>query len=405
MNAELVDPKVVKLPGEAAVVYAGFGRAVTNDELIDKFRDRWSELDPKQIAWNEGTIRESGMAIRYRNDPPVLFRDNPEIFREQVIETSVQLTKAASEINNWKDLRLLICVTSCPPDQNGDWTKEVARRCSASEVVERNLTCNGAISGLVDLFHSDNIGENDNVVVTAVEPLSLFTDPNDHISQAIFGNGGASLAFRKADFDFYGGKTVIAEDMDGVIRVPKMYDLAPLEERLVLPSWYEVREGGDKISSYTKSAVRLALPEPEGDPFKIRMNGGETAKYFSRQAVPEIVEGLRSYGEMYGEFALNNPVDFIVSHQPSRMVLKLISRRMTQAIEKSNRSPGSQIPNFGENDVPWVLNRAGISNISSATTFVAMAMLADRIKERKPFMVVSYGVGSSISHLILRARG
>ncbi len=388
METELVNLKVRTLPNESALVYAGVGQSVTNEDLVAKFISRWIEegLSNEEIQLRIATIEGSGITRRFF--PPQLHKHNSSLLTEGIVAGPTKLTQAAIEANGWSGADHLFLATSCPPDSNDDWAKEVAKNCGIPQVSTRYMTCNASVAEMLDIFMNGDL-KNEKVVITAFEWLGGFVDPDDYVSQAVFGNGGAAFALRPKKWEFYGGQTFIKKDEDGVIRVPKMYDLAILEEQVAVPSWYKIEAGSEGILSVSKNSVRLTIPKPIKDPAYIEMMGGATARYFGRFVPPIIKEGLEFFKEEYRDFAKQHPIELIVSHQPSLVVIDFLRNllRKRNTLEDIN--------------MPWVLDRAGISNLSSATTLITMAELLNEITKGNPFMVLAYGVGSSATYINL----
>lgn len=382
MPVKIESPVVRQIPG-IAIAYGGVGRPVTNEELWDQFKVRWQSGKDKQEAML--SMDSSGIVLRYRPDDGKLYADAPELLRPEMIGASTGLTQMALERNKWDKVDYMIGVTSFPPDPNSEWVGEIASKFGISEYGEVNATCNGSALAMVEVLKNPAL-KGSRIVIVAYEPLGRFIDPDDFMSQVIFGSGGAAIAFKPEVFRLLGARTMVQRDTEGVIKVPKSYDVLGLDATSQLPDWFSVDPDSRGIVTYNNKLVRIALPEPEKDKSKVEMSGKGTAKYFTKLVTGALIDNLERY---YREIqdALTNPIGLVVGHQPSKPVFRLVERRLARELK------GVPAP-----EMPWVLDSARMSNISPGTFLIALAESLERIEHKnKIYTGLGYGVGSSWS--------
>lgn len=388
MTVELANPQVRKIPG-IAVVYGGVGRPVTNPELWGEFEGRWQS--EKEMQGARLSMDGSGIILRYRPIDGKLYADDPKLLRPETIGAVSALTRKGLDANGWDKADYLIGVTSFPPDAKSEWVEEVALRFGIPEFGEVNATCNGSALAMVEVLKNPAL-KGSRVVIVAYEPLGRFIDPEDFMSQVIFGSGGAAVAFNPGIFKLLGAKTMVQRDTEGVIKVPKSYEVPGLDMSAKLPNWFVVEPGSEGIVTYSDRLVRIALPEPEKDKSKLEMNGQGTARYFTKLVTDALIDNLVRY---YSETpdALNNPIGLSVGHQPSKPVFSLVERRLKREIATNDQLRGVTAP-----EMPWLLDRARMSNISPGTFLIALAESLERIEiQNKIYTGLGYGVGSSWS--------
>lgn len=375
--------EVVPLGKEMVVVYGAWGEPIDNKQLMELTKD------PSQREMIEGT----GITIRHHTLPPRSKEKDGSIIAEEQIEVGAKLTREALAVNGWGKADLLIVAVSAPPCD--DFVEQIAERAGLADVKATLycLACNGAIAALHDVLRADEL-KNSRAVITAVEGLSAGINLNqgevDIAGATIFGNGAASLAFSpEKSIKLITGKTVIVPDVEGVIRGPKSYKLPWPEERLEPPDWYELRPGADELFAFSSKKVVMKMPETDSD--HVVMKGRETAKFFTRIVPPEVCAVLEEY---YGQHT--QPVIIGVFHQPSKIVLQLAGRHIGRGLAKMLHRPTLEIP--------WVLDKVEMGNVSSATTFAAWAQLkqANRLPRGEPFNITGFGVGASVTSMVVR---
>lgn len=392
VKLELANPVVRQISG-ITIVYAGVGECINNDQLLKEFatRNRWNDA---AIAEADKTMANAGITHRYRPFDRMLYTDSPGLLREEVIGACKALTRLSLDAHKLDKVDVLYLVTSFPPDQKSQWAQEVGHSFGISNIVEVNATCNGSAWAMVQGLQE----RGGSMAVTAYEPLGRFTDPEDFASGGIFGSGGASMVLDRNSIKLLSAKTTVIRDEMGVIKVPRTYEINSLEKTgASYPDWLEVREGSEGIVEYSSLLSRLALPVPENNPNFIEMNGSATVRYFAGLVINTLMDGLKSYYQDNPDFAQQNPIMFVAGHQPSKGVFRVVGHKIRKEIVSYNqdRPEKDQLPLDGVMDMPWVLDRARISNVSSATSLVALAELLDRVKKEKTFIKLAYGVGSS----------
>lgn len=372
-------PEVVHPLAELSIAYGGFGIPVPNEELIKKF--------PQSAEAIIGT----GMTVRHH--PPEweigTFVDNKPHVGEEMVSCGTSTTNECLRANQWKgeEVDAFIVTSSAPPDEKGEWVKEIARRCGINPDVIKTyyLACAGAAVALLDVLKDPSFNGK-KIIITAVEALGYLVDPQNATDRATFGNGAASIAFRPGiNIEARAGKTVILPDQEGVISSPYCYNALELKPDNP-PDHYELRGGSERVFVYTlKQGVHLNLPLSKSRR-SLEMRGMETAHLF-KHIVPPVVE------EVCLPFI--DQLDLCVSHQPSAPVIRHVVRLITK-IKKS-------LPNLR---IPWVMDSAKMGNVSSATTLVAFAELfkQGKIPFDKPFNITSYGVGSAITSMVARIK-
>jgi 3-oxoacyl-[acyl-carrier-protein] synthase III len=394
MAVELVNPQVRKIPG-ISVVYAGVGRPVDNDGLIREFEGKWKS--EKERAQDIESLRGSGIVRRYKTVGGKLYGDAPEEVRQEMVGAATLLTENSLKSQGWDKADILIGVTSFPPDPKSEWIREVADRFGIRETGEVNATCNGSALALIEALKNPDY-KGARIAITAYEPLAWCTSPDDFMSQAIFGNGGASVALERKTLDVMHARTTVQQDTEGVIKVPKSFEAEGFKkESAVASPWFEVAPGSEGIVTYRDRLVRIGQAEPVNDPYILEMNGQATAKYFTKLVTDALMSGLESYYGM-GQEASENPIGLVVGHQPSKPVFNLVERRLGRELGKNPAFEGISAP-----DMPWVLEDAKISNISPGTVLVALGESLTRIRDRdRVFAMMAYGVGSSSSLFVAR---
>lgn len=392
MAVELLNEKLVRRE-ELSIAYAGWGKPVTNGDLSSRFSPE--VLASSGIKDFKSFMAETGINMRFSSPIPRTLRANRDEIREEMIEVGTALIQRVLSGNGWNGADQIYITTSTPMDEEGLWTKEIARRCNIQPdaVNLRLLACDGAAAALLDVMSIKEL-KNAKVVIAAIEVLGEATDQYGRPKEAvIFGNGAAAMAFRPRSFRFFNGGTVINHDTNGVLSSPLIYDLP--KNRIQNPPQYRVMDGGENVFACSGDAVVLTLPRPQDPEYDyLVMKPMATAAYFGR-LVPQVqIEVLKAYYDKYGkrtksgEFRKDTVVDLIVSHQPSKGVKQLVETRLAKLLEEAKLPPVR---------TPWVLDKAGMSNVSSATILIVLAELLPTIKRGHPFGITSYGIGSAVT--------
>lgn len=369
--------EVVTFCKELSIVYSGWGNPVTNEELINRF--------PQEVEAVIGT----GMTIRHH--PPEneigTFVDNKAQIGEKMINHGVSITRECLRANSWdgEDVDAFVVTSSAPPDEQGEWAREIARGCNINPEVTKTyyLACAGAAVALLDSLKDQEL-QGKRVVITAVEALGYLVDPQNVIDRATFGNGVTSIAFIPGkNIEVFTGKTIILPDIEETICSPYCYDALSLKPDK-LPDYYELTPGSELVFVYSRRyGSHLNLPLSKSRRV-MEMDGIKVARRF-KYLVPPLVE------EICLPFA--DQLEISVSHQPSLPVL----RHQARMINKINK----KLPNL---EIPWVMDKVGMGNVSSATTLIAFAEIfkQGKIPFDKPFNITSYGVGSAITSMVVK---
>lgn len=376
MAVELAIEKTVKFGSEFAIVYAAWGKRVTNNDLLDRFG---REKDYQSF------LEATGIVERYHHPVVEGFPGNRSDIAREIVDVGIRLTRSVLAANGWNNADHLILTTSVPPDEEGQWGLEIARQLGIplNDVRYSLLACDGAIAALLDVSKEKELA-NKRVVMTAIEPLSYMVNPDNGKDLAIFGIGAAAFAFRPKNIKVFNGKTVIMEDRNGVIRVPQMYGL-PVNQTSNNHPWYEFREGGRSVFSSTKEGSFLMLPRSD-QPY-LQMDGIRTAVYFARAVPPVVFSVLSEYYEQNGQ---DCPIRLCIAHQPSEGVKGLFEKELAKRLESAKLPPI---------EMPWILKDAKIGNVSSATPLISMAEQLGRISLDNVYNITAYGIGSGITSM------
>jgi len=379
----------VRLGKEIVVVYGVWGTEFDNEQLMKLVKDRPEEEQSLINAMIKGT----GITKRHHTWPPRSRKEHSSLINEEQVAVGARVTREALAANGWDKVDLLIVTASAP--LSDDFAKQIADRAGLADVETRLycLACDGAIAALHDILRTDELKET-RVVITAVEGLSSGVNFNpgevDITCATIFSNGASSLAFSPKNIELLAGKTVIAPDNYGVIRMPRTYSLPGPEERLEPPPWYKLEPGAEEKFAFTPNRVMMEIPEADSD--YAQMDGFRTAKFFAR-VVPPVV---RSLLEEYYQDGLSRLKTMLgVFHQPSAGVLGLANKRIEKMLKRAN---------LPELSIPWILDKIGMGNVSSATTPLTLAQLKKegRIPKEEPFNITGFGVGASVTSMVVR---
>lgn len=378
VETKLAKETVVQVAPGISAAYGAWGREVTNKELEAMCTDKERPL----IAATRFTLRH----LPFRPTP---FLENREEIDRDMSEVGVRLGRQALEANGWDKAEHLYVATSTAPDEIRKWAEKIAYLLDIEDMRLSCLACNGGGAAIFDSCREPELA-NDRVLILAVEALGYFANPKTAADLAIFGNGGGAIAYRPRQIHVFNGKTVIVRDEKGVIRPPKTYDLPPAGERIKPPEWYEVRDGGEEVFACSKKGVFMSLPQPEaGNPY-MRMDGEETAKFFKYLVLGVQQEVLEEY---YGSHT--EPVEICISHQPSGV----INRHNARGLWRWLKDEG--LPIIDQNTgIPWVMDKVGMGNASSATVLIALATLAPALKPQQRFLFTSFGVGASVTAFV-----
>lgn len=387
LNPLLVKQEVVQITPQCAVAYGAWGRLVDNPEIRKTFLDG---LAGKELQAARDFIKGTGIVARYHAGTPTIFLEHREQVAEEMVRAGTEAARIAMQVNGWDRADHLFLATSTPGDERGLWGQEIARSIGIPKAEYHLLACDGGVNAFLSALKRKEEFKGARVVIAAVEPLAHLLSPVDFKGRTIFGNGVAALAFRPDDVELINGKTRIEKDANGVIRTPSTYDLPGKVERLRPPSWYELGEGTEEVFAVSNNGVFLKLPEGS-DLSYLQMLGEQTARYFSRVAPPVIIDVLKEGSQSFSGLKKI----LCVSHQPSLGVMELSLRRL----ERLRKEAG--LPKV---DAPWVLRRAKMSNCSSATPFVALAVLAKsgEITLGRVLNMTGYGVGSAATSMNIR---
>jgi 3-oxoacyl-[acyl-carrier-protein] synthase III len=338
-------------------------------------------------------IEGTGIIQRHHTLPPVLRQEGDPLIPPEEADRQVgiaaSLTRTALQANGWDGADLLIVTSSIPPSD--DFPAAVAEASGLSQTTPRYylLACNGAVGALQDILRDGNLRDA-RVVITAIEGLSLGVDFTDPAPAAIFGNGAASMAFRPRAITFHAGQTTIVPDTLGVIKLPKTYDLPPAGDEQDLLPWYSLEPGSEEIFACTADGVMTTLPISD-HPHRAEMKGIPTARFFAK-CVPPVVQQVLETCKEEG-LAMPDPV-FGIFHQPSAGVLGLVNRNL----EKMSASAG--LPRL---EIPWVMDKVGMGNVSSATTLIAWAHLEQQglVPRGQVVNITGFGVGASVTSMMV----
>lgn len=380
-------PEVVKIPNKKiTIAYGAWGEAVNNERLINQFT---TEEDRKMIE-------NTGITQRHHTLPPLAREKGDPLFpREEIdkqIRIGAELTCQALQANGWEKADLLVVTTSFPPCS--DFPEQIAVQANLAGIPTKYyyLACNGAVAAWHDILRDEKWKEAQ-VVITAVEGLSIGVDfEKDLTSAAIFGNGAASLAFSPQEVTLLAGRTVIEPDTQGVIKVPQAYKLPPVEERAPLselPDWYEVKKEASKVFAFSEKGAMMLLP-PSEDPYHSKMHPFRTTSFFARIVPPVVCSVLEECRFKLGVF-----------HQASEGILDLVRKRIEKGRVEIGKILQAKSPQL---DIPWVLNKVGMGNVSSATTLLALAQLVreGQLPKGEPFNLTGFGVGASITSMVVQ---
>ena len=375
----------VRLGKEMVVVYGVWGTEFDNEQLMKFVKDR-PEKEQRLI---DAMIKGTGITKRHHTWPPRSRKEHSSLINEEQVVVGARVTREALAANGWDKVDLLIVTASAP--LSDDFAEQIADRAGLADVETRLycLACDGAIAALHDVLRTLRDGR---VAITAVEGLSSGVEfnPVDITCATIFCNGAASLVFSPKNIELLAGKTVIVPDNYGVIRMPRTYDLPGPEERLEPPPWYELEPGAEEKFAFTPNKVMMEIPEADSD--YAQMDGFRTAKFFAR-VVPPVVHSLL---EEYYQDGLSRLKTMLgVFHQPSAGVLGLANKRIEKMLKRAN------LPDLS---IPWILDKIGMGNVSSATTPLTWAQLKQegRIPKGEPFNITGFGVGASLTSMVVR---
>jgi 3-oxoacyl-[acyl-carrier-protein] synthase III len=374
--------RICYLGRDRAVAYGACGEKVDNQTLIDRYVG-----DDPQAEKLAQSIDDSGITERHQGFLSI----------EDQIEATADITRdALAAVRRGRVDFLAVTFSRRQGDYSPkEFAQAVAEKAGLDDatVVPYCLACDGAVAAIHDLLQTKD--PNINIAaVTSVEILSpeinLSEGEVDLTEATLFGNGAASFVFSPPDFELLNGKTVIIPDHEGVIKVAKggSPQLPGRETHLRPPSWYRLEEDAEKIFAYSADGVIMTLQETET---KYGVMDGIGTAWFFKRAVPLIAfEVLKEY---YDELGTDQPVTRCISHQPSKPVLRHISRELNKMLKSAGYPPV---------EVLWVLDEVRMGNVSSVTPLLAIAHQLNGIPDGEPFLMLGFGVGAAVTGMVVK---
>lgn len=374
--------------GNVALAYSTWGKPINKEQFKKRYLPRIPE--EKKRADLAEFIDGSGFSGGYRY--PKYVDITSEAVQEQQVDHAVMLIKKLLDMRDWKEVdQIIIGSASSFPAIVDEVKKRLKKeKIKIGDILFYGLYCAGASTAFIDSLRNENL-QNKKVVTIGIESLGGKQSSKQPEVNWLFGNAASGIAYIPGqEIEHICGETRIDQDAEGVISLPKAFDLPDSSQQLPLPPWYSFGEGAQNIFARTLRGAFLVLTK--SNKFA-SMEVSKTFKYFKRRATPVILNTLKKYYEKFTE--IYGALGESCSHHPSLGVLEGLNHGLDKECEKMG------IP---KPPINWQMEGLGINNVSAATFFVVMTRMIEegKINFNIPFMALGLGIGSTIHADVIR---
>lgn len=393
--------------GPLAIAYGTWGEELTPQQIYEEA----NMTAPPRIG-------ENGFTGGYHF--PLDYDVTTDKSQHELADHVVEIGLAALEARGWQEgrpIRLYFGSTSAQSES----TELIAAKLKEKGVTIIKSTGRGfaCASGIVSLIDACRDPSNQGVptLILCGESLSgsIASAPD---FRSTFSNGGSALAFIPGDeIELMASTIVVAKDPKDSISLPNFGKYPPHDPSFI-PSYYEI----DPKATVHASELGIWQEFHHSEDNNAHWNPEDMGSVFKKSIPPPVIWALKGYALRHG---LANLQPIALAHQaakkmvngiindtrPRRSINDLISR------EKTLWRYGKPFQIYA----PWVMDKLGISNVSSATTFIAWAELVKNgamkpsddpevepehvtITPDKDLMIIAYGIGYSVVKGIIRIK-
>jgi hypothetical protein len=380
--------------GEAlTIVGHPFARPIDNERLLATALNLG--LPPTEIESARKVIAATGFTNRFASQN---FEEKPDMDRvvKRTVEIGASLLGNVMKSHGWTDGIDVFIDTSAflPVSVNKDVLLHAGL--NPDKVLSRSYryACAGAVGAFIDCL-SDPMLKDARIVIAALEPLSQligrdqFISPSTLSIPSIFGDANTLIAFTPKYFHLNVKETLIQPDA-GVIKLNTLYDFDRMPSNPShIPDHYRFAEGGESIFRYSTGGAFLNIEKPPVGS-SITMDGMATGFFFGDKTTGVIVDLLKENGDLNLLKKLNGKN--IIMHPASKPVVDRIAKLLWRSTPKYLDTP----------TLPFLMDRAGYSNGSSATTLNRWRYMIENglIDTREPMLWIAPGIGSAIAGAI-----
>ena len=378
--------------GNVALAYATWGNPIIKEEFKKHHLHHLSEEKRANLA---EFIDGSGFSGGYSYPKDVNITS--EAVQEQQVDHAVMLIRKLLDMREWKavDQLIISSASSSPKIIDEVRAKLEEEGVTIGEMQFYGLYCAGASAAFIDSLRDYDPAlqnqQDKKTITIGIESLGGKQSSKQPEVNWLFGNAASGIAYIPGEeIEHICGETRIDQDTEGVISLPKAFDLPDSSQQLPPPPWYSFGEGAQNIFARTLRGAFLVLTKSSKF---ASMEVSKTFKYFKRRATPIILNTLKKYYEKFTE--IYGALGESCSHHPSLGVLEGLNHGLDKECEKMG------IP---KPPINWQMEGLGINNVSAATFFVVMTKMIEdkKINFNIPFMALGLGIGSTIHTDIIR---
>lgn len=397
MHERLNSQKEIREPtqyGEALTIHGDpFGTPINNEKLLSLAIDLG--LPENEIENARRAIATTGFTNRFISHHPGEALDAKNTVK-RTVGIGARLLKEIVESRGWEDgIDVFIDTSAFLPNTINKEVLEAAG-IKPDRVLSKSYryACAGAVGAFIDCL-SDPSLKDARIVIAALEPLSHILDASTYISPktitipSIFGDSNTLLAFTPNRFNL-DVKQILVQPDAGVIRLNTLYDFNEVPDNPAsIPAHYKFGQNGKSIFHYSESGAYLKIePPPPGS--SVYMDGMATGFFFGDQTTNVITDLIKEYGDMDLLKKLNGKN--VILHPASKPVVDRIAKLLRRNENHFLDNP----------DLPFLMDKAGHSNSSSATTLNRWRYMIENnmMDAGKPMFWIAPGIGSAIAGAI-----
>jgi len=374
--------EIVWLGNKIPIITAGWGDGYDNHLSTQEKIVKWGKNNLTSL--DRDIIDSYGFShgYSYRSDRDVFSLET----RQENIERIVDLVETLMKKRGWQEANLFLSSVSIYPNTLPAVIEELKKKgLKINDSVFYGLACDGGGGAFLDALGQGTYKDQPTVFL-AYENLSGQPIPPSNLKMStLFGNGASGIALIPGqEVDLVDPRllqAVVERDEKGVIKMPQAYNVSNYEyyRRPLPPPWYRIAPNAQKTFLFGDGIVINTIPTQEGDQTKFGdMDGIATAILFRNLIVKVTKEMLDKYSELFP----GQPLSLGIFHQPSRTILENVKSKLKQ---------------FEHLEIPWLMEKNGFNNVSSATFWIAFA---EAVKQKKiipndHLLIGTYGLGSS----------
>ncbi len=380
--------------GEVPIATANWGYHLTAEQIKESFAKRGLLTDN-----DVSTIDNSGFSGGWHLDPEI-DPGSEEIQEDSALRVAA-LVERLVKVRGWKGVDHLAIASVSLRKASVQRVKEILDKRGIS--VERtqfyHIACAGGTTIIGDAASSEDL-QGKRVIGLGQEVLSgTFVDPNDATMNHTFGIGEGGIAFIPGrEIVHHFGDRLVKKDT-GAIKIPRLNDLPPEEDRQPLPPMYRIanEETQEVFAIGSDGSVIMLMPTNEGLEHGVWIPRN-AAKFFFKEGSDFLVSALRKLKD--SGFDLEK-LGTAIAHQATEKTNEGVLGFVRKKLERLQVSEGIEIPII---KIPWMLKEAGVNNMSAATSFFQALELATRgyIKKGEFVPVFGFAIGAFFNFDVIK---